>query len=165
MRANGCNQWLTVQWWPAPITTHPHLLVRSTSEQWVPTMGATKWLSLVKSFLKVALDGMSCLLLACTSKCGWARTTKTNGKSNKMSVKTFELASKNYLRATSQMSQEPWPCHGEDPWLSSKGRTMGVGKAVLGSHKPSNIVKWEWTMLPDHCIFCWRKKKEGFGLV
>ena len=29
------------------------------------------------------------------------------------------------LRATSHMSQEPWPCNGEDPWLSSKGHTMG----------------------------------------
>ena len=38
------------------------------------------------------------------------------------------------------MSQEPWPCNGEDPWLSSKGRTMGVGKAVLCSHRPSSIV-------------------------
>ena len=52
------------------------------------------------------------------------------------------------LRATSQTSQEPWPCNGEDPWLSSKGRTMGVGKATLGSHGTSSItsVKWEWTI-------------------
>ena len=38
------------------------------------------------------------------------------------------------------MSQEPWPCYGEDPWLSSEGRTMRFGKAVLGSHGPSSIV-------------------------
>ena len=38
------------------------------------------------------------------------------------------------------MSQEPWLCNGEDPWLSSKGRTMGVGKLVLCSHGPSSIV-------------------------
>ena len=44
------------------------------------------------------------------------------------------------LRATSHMSQEPWPCNGEDPWLSSKGRTMGVGIAVLCSHMPSSTV-------------------------
>ena len=44
------------------------------------------------------------------------------------------------LRATSHTSQEPWPCNGEDPWLSTKGRTMGVGKVVLGSHGPSIIV-------------------------
>ena len=49
---------------------------------------------------------------------------------------TWNLA----LRATSHTSQEPWPCNGEDPWLSSKGRTMGVGIAVLGSHRPSSIV-------------------------
>ena len=35
------------------------------------------------------------------------------------------------------MSQEPWPCHGEDPWLSSKDRTMCV---VLCSHGSSSIV-------------------------
>ena len=34
----------------------------------------------------------------------------------------------------------PWPCNGEDLWLSSKGCTMGVGKAVLGSHGSSSIV-------------------------
>ena len=44
------------------------------------------------------------------------------------------------LRATSHMSQEPWPCNGEDHLLSSKGRTMCVGKAVLCSHGPSSIV-------------------------
>ena len=44
------------------------------------------------------------------------------------------------LRVTSHMNQEPWPCNGKDPWLSSKGRTMGVGKAVLGSHGTSSIV-------------------------
>jgi hypothetical protein len=38
------------------------------------------------------------------------------------------------------MSQEPWPCSGEDPWLSAKVRTMGVGKALLCSHMPSSIV-------------------------
>ena len=46
-----------------------------------------------------------------------------------------------YMRATSHMSQEAWPCNGEDPWLSFKGRTMGVGKAtVFCSHGSSSIV-------------------------
>ena len=44
------------------------------------------------------------------------------------------------LRATSHRSQEPWPCNGEDPWLSSRGRTMCVGKAIIWSHGPSSIV-------------------------
>ena len=44
------------------------------------------------------------------------------------------------IRATSYTSQEPWPCNGEDPWFSSKGRTMGVGRVVLGSHGTSSIV-------------------------
>jgi hypothetical protein len=44
------------------------------------------------------------------------------------------------MRATSHMSQEPWPCNGEDPWLSSKDRTMGVSKAVSWSHGLSSIV-------------------------
>jgi hypothetical protein len=38
------------------------------------------------------------------------------------------------------MSQEPWPCNGEDPCLSSKDRTMGVGEVVLCSHGPSSTV-------------------------
>ena len=64
------------------------------------------------------------------------------------------------LRATSHMSQEPRPCNGEDPWLSSKVHTMGVGKS---RYRQSRIlkhnVKWEWTMLRDHCMFCWREKE------
>jgi hypothetical protein len=44
------------------------------------------------------------------------------------------------FRATSHMSQEPWPCNGEDPWLSSKGHIMCVGKAIIYSHGPSSIV-------------------------
>ena len=44
------------------------------------------------------------------------------------------------VRADLHMSQEPWPCDGEDPWLSSKGCTMGVGKAILCSHKLLSIV-------------------------
>ena len=44
------------------------------------------------------------------------------------------------LRATSHRSQEPRPCNGEDPWLSSKGCIMGVGKVVLCSHGPSSKV-------------------------
>ena len=63
------------------------------------------------------------------------------------------------LRTTSHMSQELWPCNGEDPWLSSKGRTMSVGKAVTCSLGPSSIVWSEWTMLQDHCILCWREKE------
>ena len=45
-----------------------------------------------------------------------------------------------YLGATSHMSREPWPCNGEGPWLSSKGRSMCVGKAVTCSHGPSSIM-------------------------
>jgi hypothetical protein len=44
------------------------------------------------------------------------------------------------IRATSHMSQDPWPCNGEHPWLSSKGRTMCVGKAVICRLGPSSIV-------------------------
>ena len=44
------------------------------------------------------------------------------------------------FRATSHMSQEPWPCNGENPWLSAKRRTMCVGKAVICSHGSSSIV-------------------------
>ena len=44
------------------------------------------------------------------------------------------------LRATIYMSQGPWPCNGGYPWLSSKGCTMGVEKAIMCHHGPSNIV-------------------------
>ena len=40
----------------------------------------------------------------------------------------------------SHMSQDLWPCNGEGPWLSSKGRAMVVGKAIFSSHRPSSIV-------------------------
>jgi hypothetical protein len=50
------------------------------------------------------------------------------------------FSSKQDIKATSHKSQELWPCNGEDPWLSSKGRSMVVGKAVLCSHGPSSIV-------------------------
>jgi hypothetical protein len=52
------------------------------------------------------------------------------------------------LRVISHMSQEPWPCNGEDPWPSSKGRIMGVGKVVLCSHGPSS------TMWSDNGPYC-----------
>ena len=44
------------------------------------------------------------------------------------------------LRATSHMTQEPWPCNSEDPWFSSKGHIMGVGNVVLCSDGSSSIV-------------------------
>ena len=70
------------------------------------------------------------------------------------------------LRATSNMSQEPWPCNGEDPWLASKGRIMGVGEVVLCSHGPSSIV---WSENGPCCgtiaYFIGGKKRGGFGLI
>ena len=68
------------------------------------------------------------------------------------------------LRATSHMSQEAWPCNGEDPWLSSKGRTMGVGKAILCSHMSSSIV---WSENGPCCrtIAYFVSRKRGEDLV
>jgi hypothetical protein len=68
------------------------------------------------------------------------------------------------LRATSHMSQEPWPCNGEDPWLSFKGHTMGVGIAVLCSHGPSSIV---WSENGPCCgtIVCFVGGKRGENLI
>jgi hypothetical protein len=60
--------------------------------------------------------------------------------------------------ATPHMSQEPWLCNAEDPWLSSKGRTMGLGKAVLCSHGHSSVV-WSENG-PCCCIFCWRTREK-----
>ena len=68
------------------------------------------------------------------------------------------------LRATSHMSQDLWPCNGEDPWLSSKGHTVGVGRAVLCSHGPSSIV---WSESGPCCgtIACLVGGKRGEDLV
>ena len=77
-----------------------------------------------------------------------------------------EISGHKLVKATSHMSQEPWPCNGEDPWLSSKGRTMGVGKAVLCSHGPSSIV---WSENGPCCrtiaYFVGRSKRGGFGSI
>jgi hypothetical protein len=61
-------------------------------------------------------------------------------------------------------THEPWPCNGEDPWLSSKGRTLGVGKVVLCSHGPSSIV---WSENGPCCgtIAYFGGGKRGEGLV
>ncbi len=70
------------------------------------------------------------------------------------------------IRATSHTSQEPWPCNGEDPWLSSKGCTMGVGKVISCSHGPSTIL---WSENGQWCgviaYFVGGKKRGGFGLM
>ena len=68
------------------------------------------------------------------------------------------------IRATSHMSQEPWPWNGEGPWLSSKGRTMGVGKAVLCSHGLSSIL---WSENGPCCgiVACFVDGKRGEDLV
>jgi hypothetical protein len=75
--------------------------------------------------------------------------------------RTFQLLE---CRVTSHMSQEPWPCNGEDPWLSSKGRTMGVGKAVLCSRGSSSTV---WSESGPCCrtIAYFVGNKRGEGLV
>ena len=57
-----------------------------------------------------------------------------------------------------------WPCNGEDSWLSFKGCTMGVGKAVLCSHGPSNIVWSENVAGPLHILLAGKKGGE-FGLL
>jgi hypothetical protein len=65
------------------------------------------------------------------------------------------------LRATSHMSQEPWPCNDEDPRLSSKGCTMSVGKTILCSHRSSS------TMWNDHVaglLHILLAEKRGEGL-
>ena len=51
------------------LIAHPHLLVRATSERWVPTPVATNgWLSLAKSILKVALVGRNRSMVTRTTK-------------------------------------------------------------------------------------------------
>ena len=77
--------------------------------------------------------------------------------------KTITIVSALYL---ADASCEPQPCYGEDPWLSSKGRTMGVGKAILCSQGPSSIV---WSKNGPCCrtiaYFVGRKKRGGFDLI
>ena len=71
------------------------------------------------------------------------------------------------LRATSHTSQGSWPWNGECPWLSSKGHNMGVGKAILCSDGPSNIV-WSgnrpyWGTIA--CFIRGKKKDNPTSLV
>ena len=79
---------------------------------------------------------------------------------------TLQCNSQITLKASLHMGQEPWPCNGEDPWLSSEGRTMGVGKTVVCSHGPSRIV---WSENGPCCgttaYFGWRKKRGWFALT
>ena len=91
------------------------------------------------------------------SKCTWVRL-RVPRKRKRKRKELFPL------RATSHMSQEPWPCNGEDPWHSSKGRTMGVGKAVICSHMPSSIV---WSESGPYCgtIAYFVDRKRGEDLV
>ena len=69
-----------------------------------------------------------------------------------------------WIRATSPTNQEPWPHNSEDPWLSSKGRPIGVGKAVLGSHGPSSIV-WSENGPCGRTIAYFVSEKRGEDLV
>ena len=72
----------------------------------------------------------------------WFRVLNKVGNSRSLNHNTRKRTRSSLgFRATSHMSQEPWPCnYGEDPWLPSKGCTMGVGKVVLCSQGPSSIV-------------------------
>ena len=56
--------------------------------------------------------------------------------------------------------------------LHDVGGVLGqpLGTFLWGSHNfmvtaLGSCVKWEWTMLRDHCILCWRKKRGGFDLI
>jgi hypothetical protein len=64
------------------------------------------------------------------------------------------------------MSQELWPCNGEDPWLSSKGCTMCVRKAIICSLRASSIV---WSENGPCCgtiaYFVGGKKRGGFYFI
>ena len=68
------------------------------------------------------------------------------------------------IRTIGHMSQEPWPCNGEDPWLTSKCCTIGVGKAILCSHGPSSKM---WSENIPFCgtfeYFVGGKKRGGLG--
>ena len=70
----------------------------------------------------------------------WPHVTWDLGLGTPLNHLRDNLFTLRIMRATSHMSQEPWPCNGEDFWLSSKGRTTRVGKAVLCRHGPSSIV-------------------------
>ena len=125
--------------------TSPPTLAGAGHQRTNPTsMGSlleVSWVDLaMESHLLQPVVVLTRSLVARTSKCGWG------------------------IRATSHMSYEPWPWYGEDPWLSSKVCTMGVGKAVLCSHGPSSI---EWTENEPCCgiIAYFVGKKWGEDLV
>ena len=72
----------------------------------------------------------------------WEKTWGVGSRINSTMTRKLVLPTLiiSMLRATTHTRQEPWPCNGEDPWLSSKGCTMGVREVVLGVHRPSSIV-------------------------
>ena len=52
----------------------------------------------------------------------------------------YKMEAKMDVRATSHMSQWPWPWNGEGPWLLSNSGTMGIGLSILCGDSSSNIV-------------------------
>ena len=122
---NAHNRWFILfyrVWGPACIKIHWNSIGWGPSHIWLHTTLEGPWPHYMT--LGVCWDGLSTLSFG-LSQC--------HGHGSRFMCEAA-------LRATSHMSQELWPCDGEDPWLSSKGRTMGVGKTVICSHMPSSIV-------------------------
>ena len=112
-----CTNWPRMKW-DLGLCTDPKMSCKCYSKS---TNGRWVWNSSKETFLKIWSIFKSLVLELSASD---------NRQDNHLVV-----------RASSHMSQEPWPCYGEDPWLSSKGRSMGV----IRSHVPSSIVWSEST--------------------
>jgi hypothetical protein len=67
-----------------------------------------------------------------------------------------------YLRAmaTSHMSQEPWPCNGEDFWLIQRPYHGCWETRIMWSRALKHSVKWKWTILQDHIVYFVGGKRE-----
>ena len=71
------------------------------------------------------------------------------------------------LRATSHMSWEPWPCNGEDLWLSSKCYTMGVGKLfyVVTGPQAWCEVRMDHVVGPLHALLAEKEGRIWFNII
>ena len=74
-----------------------------------------------------------------------------------------------FLRATSHVSQEPWPWNGEDPWLSHPKAVPWVcwESRFMSSQALKHSVKWEWNMVqgPLHSLVAEKEGRIWFNMI
>ena len=109
-------------------------------------------------------SNMSVKLLQSWTSTGYFSNSTTSFVTNRWFFPSSVLVITNGHFTHEPRAVTAWPYNGDDPWLSSKGHTMGVGKAVLCSHGPSNIVWSEnGPCFGTITYFVGRKRREDLG--